>query len=182
MKRIIYVLSLLMVTGVYAQEKKPIDKTKQTETKTVKVKKDGKTIENKVKVTTTKEQAVVTKPKKNSEIDNNRVYPEVKVTKTISVDNDNDPFYDSKDKIVYYTNTDGKFAFSQDDKGFNIMDANKKSMGYAAKSAKNAYYILNTDNYSGVGYFNDQGDFVVEYYNAELGMLVEKEFKTDTEF
>lgn len=182
MKHFIYICSLLLVTGVYAQEKTPIDKTKETKTKTVKVKKNGKTVENKVKVTTTKEQAVITTPKKNSTIDNNRVYPDVKVTKTISVDNDNDPFYDSEEKIVYYTNSDGKYAFSKNDKGFKIVSSKQEDLGYAVKSVNNAYYILNLDNYSGVGYFNNEGNFVVEYYNAELDMLIEKEFKTDTEF
>lgn len=182
MKNLIYLFSLLMITGLSAQENTPIDKTKETKTKTVKVDKNGKSIENKVKVTTTKEQAVLTTPKENSKIDNNRVYPEIKVTKTISIDNDKDPFYDSKESIVYYTNAKGKFAFSKEQNGFSIKDAKNQSYGSAFKSINNAYYILNTDHYSGVGYFNDEGQFVVEYYNDDLDMLIEEEFKTDTEF
>ena len=64
-------------------------------------------------------------------------------------------------------------------KGFTLSDAEKNNIGYAARSSNNQYYILNMDNYSGVGYFNNEGNFVVEYYNSDLGVLVNKEFKTD---
>merc|ERR1711974_90033 len=88
MKYLIYAFSLLMVTGAYAQEK-PVDKVEETKTKTIKVKKDGKVVENKVKVTTSKTQEVMTTPKDSSTINNKRVFPKVKVTKTISEDLDN---------------------------------------------------------------------------------------------
>ncbi|WP_431134176.1 hypothetical protein [Psychroserpens mesophilus] len=181
MKNLIYAFSLLMVTGAYAQNK-PVDKVEETKTKTIKVKKDGEVVENKVKVTTTKEQQVKTKAEKNSTINNDRVFPKVKVTKTVSVDNDNDPFYDSTDKIEYYTNEDGKYLFTSNKKGFTMSDAQNNTIGFAARSTNNQYYILNMNNYSGVGYFNNDGNFVVEYYNSDLEMLVNKEFKTDTKF
>lgn len=181
MKHLIYAFSLLMVTGAYAQNK-PVDKVEETKTKTIKVKKDGKIVENKVKVTTTKEQSVITQKKDNSTINNTRVFPEVKVTKTISIDNDNDPFYEATDKIVYYTDDDGTYLFTSNKKGFTMSDAQQNSIGYAARSSNNQYYILNMNNYSGVGYFNNEGYFVVEYYNSDLERLVVKEFKTGTKF
>ncbi len=182
MKNLIYLLAFCLVTGVYAQEKKPVDKVEKTKTKTIKVNKNGKVIENKVKVTTSKEQAVMTTPNDSSNINNSRVYPKVKVTKTIQIDNDYDPFYESENKIVYYTDEDGKYAFTQSKNGFEMRTAENESFGYAVKSANNMFYILDVENYSGVGYFNNEGNFVVEYYNSELDMLIEKEFKTDTEF
>ena len=181
MKYLIYIFSLLLITGVYAQDK-PVDKVEETKTKTVKVNKDGEIVENKVKVTTSKTQKVMTTPKDSSTINNNRVFPKVKVTKTISVDNDNDPFYDTTDKVIYYTDGNGKYLFTSNKKGFTMRDAESNNIGYAARSTNNEYYILTMDNYSGVGYFNDEGNFVVEYYNADLEMLVTKEFKTDTKF
>ncbi|WP_152611309.1 hypothetical protein [Psychroserpens mesophilus] len=181
MKYLIYAFSLLMVTGAYAQNK-PVDKVEETKTKTIKVNKDGKIVENKVKVTTSKTQEVMTTPKDSSTINNQRVFPKVKVTKTISVDNDNDPFYDTTDKVIYYTDENGKYLFTSNKKGFTMSDAESNDIGFAARSTNNEYYILTMDNYSGVGYFNEAGNFVVEYYNADLEMLVTKEFKSDTKF
>jgi hypothetical protein len=72
--------------------------------------------------------------------------------------------------------------FTSNKKGFTISDAERNDIGFAARSSNNEYYILTLDNYSGVGYFNEAGNFVVEYYNADLEMLVTKEFNTDTKF
>jgi len=55
MKNLIYAFSLLMVTGAYAQDK-PVDKVEETKVKTIKVNENGKIVENKIKVTTKKEQ------------------------------------------------------------------------------------------------------------------------------
>lgn len=181
MKYLLYIFSLLMVTGAYAQNK-PVDKVEETKTKTVKVEKNGKIIENKVKVTTTKKQDVMTTPKGSSTINNERIFPKVKVTKTVSIDNDNDPFYDTEDKIIYYTDDRGKYIFTSNKKGFTITNPESIDIGFAARSSNNEYYILNMDTYSGVGYFNTKGNFVVEYYNSDLDLLVNKEFKTDTKF
>ena len=181
MKNLVYICFLLLAAGTYAQDQ-PVDKVEETKTKTVKVNIDGDIVENKVQVTTSKKQKVMTTPEKDSNINNDRVFPKVKVTKTISVDNDNDPFYDTTDKIVYYTDENGNYLFTSNKKGFTMSDTENNTFGYAARSTNNEYYILTMDNYSGVGYFNDDGNFVVEYYNADLEMLVTKEFKTDTKF
>ncbi|WP_299228196.1 hypothetical protein [uncultured Psychroserpens sp.] len=181
MKNLIYAFSLLMITGAYAQNK-PVDKVEETKVKTIKVEKDGKIVENKIKVTTKKEQEVMTDPNYEGTVNAPRVFPEVKVTKTVSIDNDNDPFYDSKDEIIYFTNNDSKYAFTSNESGFLMSDDNNKMFATAVRSSNSQYYILDINNYSGVGYFNDEGNFVVEYYNSDTKMLVNEEFKSNSEF
>ena len=84
MKKLIIAFSLLMVTGAFAQEK-PVDKVKETKVKTIKVKENGTIVEKKVKVTTKKEQEVMTDSSYKGTIDAPRVFPDVKVTKTVSI-------------------------------------------------------------------------------------------------
>ncbi|MGB1309235.1 MAG: hypothetical protein ACPG6B_10010 [Oceanihabitans sp.] len=38
-------------------------------------------------------------------------------------------------------------------------------------------YIFTTDNYTGVGYFDKNKTFVIEYYDGESDGLITKEFK-----
>ncbi|MCK8481859.1 hypothetical protein [Psychroserpens algicola] len=181
MKYLIYTFSLLMVAGAYAQNK-PVDKVEETKVKTIKTVEDGKVVENKVKVTTKKEQEVMTDPNYKGTIDAPRVFPKVKVTKTVSVDNDHDPFYESKDKIIYYTKDKNTFKFKAEDKGFMMADENDVMLGSAILSLNKQYYILDINNYSGIGYFNSEGNFVVEYYNSDTKTLVNEEFKNSAKF
>lgn len=111
-----------------------------------------------------------------------RIFPEVKVTKTVRVDNDRDPFYESKNTIIYHTTDDGSYAFKANDKGFMITDKDDAKTGSAILSFNKKYYILDIDNYSGIGYFNNDGNFVVEYYDSDSETLINEEFKSDPEF
>ena len=181
MKNLIYAFSLLMVTGAYAQNK-PVDKVEETEVKTIKVEKDGKIVEKKVKVTTKKEQEVMTDPNYKGTIDAPRVFPKVKVTKTVSIDNDNDPFYDTKDTLVYYLKNDNNYAFKSNDKGFMMFTEADKPYGMAIRSSNSQYYLLDMNEYSGVGYFDKKGNFVIEYYDKDTGMTIVEAFEVDTKF
>ena len=181
MKHLIYAFSLLMVTGAFAQDK-PVDKVEETKVKTMKVKKDGKIIEKKVKVTTKKEQEVITDSTYEGTIDAPRVFPKVKVTKTVSIDSDNDPFYDTTDTIVYYKKDDSRFSFKSSDNGFMMSDENDEMYGSAKRSSQSQYYILNFNNNSGLGYFNADGNFVVEYYNPKTNELIIEAFEVDSKF
>ncbi|WP_299336604.1 hypothetical protein [uncultured Psychroserpens sp.] len=181
MKHLIYVFSLLMITGAYAQNK-PVDRVKETKVKTVKVNKDGEIVENKVKIVTTKEQEVKTDPDYKGTIDAPRVFPKVKVTKEISIDNDRDPFYDSKDTMMYYNKSDNRFAFKSNDKGFIIFEENEKPFGLAIQSTNKQYYLLDLNTNSGVGYFDKKGNFIVEYYNKDTGMMIVEAFEVSSEF
>jgi hypothetical protein len=178
MKNLILVFALLIGTSIYAQD--PVkDKMKETKVKTIKVEENGKMVEKKVKVTTEQEQKIKTKIDSNHYENSNRISTPIKVTKTISIDNDNDPFYDSETNLMYYTSKENDYEFSRNKSGFVIMtsDGDKNTMfGNARLTSNKRYYLLNTNNYSGIGYFNAEGDFVVEYYDDVLGAMVIQTF------
>lgn len=178
MKNLILVCILLIGTSIYAQD--PVkDKIKETKVKTIKVEENGKIVEKKVKVTTAQEQTVKTKLDKDHYENSTRLETPVKVTKTVSIDNDKDPFYDSKTNFVYYTYKENDYKFSRNKTGFVIMTSNGNEdsiFGNARLTSNKEYYLLSTNEYSGIGYFNVEGDFVVEYYDESLQAMVVKTF------
>lgn len=181
MKYLVYSLVFLFSAGLYAQDKDPVDKMEETKVKTVKVEKDGKMVEKKVKVTTAKEQKVKSEIEPDHYENSTRIDTPVKVTQTVAMDNDDDPFYDSESTIQYYQLGNNKYTFTQNEGGFivtSMVDDEKMVYGNARLTSQNRYYILNTDTYSGLGYFNSQGDFVVEYYDDNLDAMVIKTFSS----
>ncbi|MBT8266930.1 MAG: hypothetical protein KJO41_08095 [Bacteroidia bacterium] len=178
MKNIFISAALLIFTAGFAQEN-PVDSMEETKVKTMTVEKDGETIETKVKVVTKKEQEVMTNPAQDHLRDADRYLPPTKVTKTIMVDNDNDPFYDNKTKLKYYTFKNVKYAFRADETGFMVtnFDGDKEVIfGKAVRSSLNNYYIVTLDDFAGVGYFDDNGNLIIEYYDSELDVLVSERF------
>ncbi|RIA09654.1 hypothetical protein OE09_1498 [Flavobacteriaceae bacterium MAR_2010_72] len=177
MKYLIYICSFLMFTGLYAQEK-PVDKMKETKVKTTKTKKDGKVVENKVKVITTTEQKVTTDPKLKDQRDSPRIKSPIKVTEQVVIDNDKDPFYDKMNKTVYYKNEDNPFAFKTSTQGFIISSSDNPNYATARRLITKNYYLLTTDTNYGVGYFDGEGNFVYEYFDEEEGKIVVRTFSS----
>jgi len=180
MKNLVYIFSLLMCAGIYAQNNNPVDVTDETIVKTVQVKEDGKIIEKKVKVNTVQKQEVKIDPKDRYKLNGYRMDTPVKVTKTVMVDNDGDPQYDTKTKVTYYKFNEVDYAFVPDEKGFivSVKKGDKRMpFGKARYSARNMSYIVTTDEYTGVGYFDKEKTFVIEYYDGESDGLITKEFK-----
>lgn len=200
MKSIMYIAAFMFCFTAFAQEKTektkkaenktevkkedPKDVQKETEVKTIKVKKgEGKVEEKKIKVTTTKEQTIKSEPIPDHYENSKRVETPIKVTQTVFVDLDNDPFYDTKSKVVYYTNKDKEYVFTRDDDGFVVSFDNENEdviFGKARLTSSNRYYLLKTNDYSGIGYFNADGDFVVEYYDETLDAMVVQTFKSSS--
>ncbi|MFD2823558.1 hypothetical protein ACFS5M_07750 [Lacinutrix iliipiscaria] len=180
MKNLIYIFSLLMFTGLYAQDNNPVDVTEETKVKTIKVAEQGKVVEKKVKVKTLQTQEVKIDPEDRYDLNGNRIETPVKVTKTVMVDNDKDPYYETKTKVTYYKFNDVDYTFIPDEKGFIVTIKKGDSditFGKARYSVKNMSYIFTTDKFTGVGYFDKHKTFVIEYYDGESDGLVTKEFK-----
>ena len=180
MKKLIYILALSLITGVYAQENNPVNVTEETEVKTIKVKKGDKVIENKISIKTEQTQEVKIDPKNEYDLNGDVIETPIKVTKTVKVDNDNDPYYDSKTKVTYYKFDSKDYTFIPDDKGFvvSIKEGDEDVyFGKARYSKRHSNYIISTTNYTGVGYFEKDGSFVIEYYDGKSDGIVTKEFK-----
>ena len=178
MKLKILALALMTFIGVEAQKNK--DKIVETKTRIINVMEDGEMVQKKVMVRTTKEQEVKTNQKQKGTIDADRVYPATKVSKVIYIDNDSDPFYDNESQVTYYQKDGMTYNFNPTNSGFDIIDGkNNSSFGTARISANRDVYILDTEDYSGIGYFKDN-QFVIEYYDNEGTLIIEK--FSDTEF
>lgn len=180
MKNLIYIFSLLIGLGAYAQNNNPVDVTEETTVKTVKEKVNGKIVEKKIKVKTLQTQEVKIDPKYRYDLNGKRMDTPIKVTKTIQVDKDNDVAYDTKTKVTYYKFKDKDYSFIPDEQGFvvSVKEGDKDvTFGTARYSAKNMSYIFTTDTYTGVGYFDENKTFVIEYFDGKSDGLVTKEFK-----
>src|SRR5690606_13561476 len=140
MKHVIYIAVFLVPTVFFAQEK-PTNVSEETTTKTVTVDDGREVVEKKVKVTTREEQQI-----KLAESDKHKVNQDVvdspsKVTQTIEVDNDMDPFFDSKTKSVHYTYNDDNYIFKRNDNGFIVSE-----VGADARSEEHTSELQSREN------------------------------------
>ncbi|WP_417198663.1 hypothetical protein [Bizionia sp.] len=178
MKKLVYI-GVFLISGIVFAQEKSRDKMSTTETKTITVDDGQKVTQKKVKVTTTEEGEV-----KLSEGDANKVNQErivngtdKKVTQTIEIDNDMDPFYDSKMETVNYQKDGKDYKFVKTSNGFDVSSI-KPDMEYgrAIKNVESKKYEFKTSDFSGVGYFDSEGNFVLEYYDKDTKEYVTKKF------
>ncbi|MEO6348761.1 MAG: hypothetical protein ABIO60_12710 [Aquaticitalea sp.] len=178
MKNLIYLFSFFMLSGVYAQEKKPIDKMEETTTTKTTVNKNGEKVsENTVKVTTKKEQEIKTMQQEGHTTNGDKVDTPIKVTQTIQINSDSDPFYNASDKTVYYNYNDSKYTFTSDSAGFLMTSPENPSYGEARKSASNHFYLMTIKGEPGVGYFDSNHNFIVEYYDKEKDAMMMESYE-----
>ena len=161
------ILSTIMLTGtiLYAQTDKMI--TTKTNKKT-EVTKNGVAYSTKVKVITEKSKNTQFDSNQKHQLNQNRVASPISVTKTVMIDNDMDPFYDKTTQIKYYNFKGKKYGFYVNKNSLLITyRLNNKDINSARaiKSKYNNYYVINGSDFNGVGYFNKDNDFVIEFYN-----------------
>lgn len=178
MKNLIFIFSFLMLTGAYAQEKKPIDKMEETTTTKTTINNNGEEVsENTVKVTTKKEQLIKTKQLEGNTTNGYKVDTPIKVTKMIQIDRDSDPFYDIADKTVYYNLNGEKFTLTSNSNGFLMATPSDISYGEAMKSASNHFYLMTIKGHPGVGYFDSNGNLIVEYYDKVNNVMMMESYE-----
>ncbi|NNC50641.1 MAG: hypothetical protein HKO01_08920 [Flaviramulus sp.] len=174
MKNIIYISALLLFTGAIAQEANKEAK-EETEVKIVKIKNGNKTTEKKVKVITRETGSVELAEADENKVNQDRVESVSKVEKMVMVDDDGDEDYDYITKETYYKIGDKEFLFKPNNRGFDIAFNNNEEKFVKKATALNTnasgHYIVNGEAFSGIGYFNRNGDFVIEYYNKENDTL-----------
>ncbi|GGK29412.1 hypothetical protein GCM10007962_24560 [Yeosuana aromativorans] len=181
MKNLMLLIAIILSGNAFAQEK-PKEVKQETEVKTVKTTDSDKTTEKKVKVVTRETASVELDKKDQNKTNQNRIKATKKVKKTVSVDNDNDNNYDVLSQETYYILGDEKYMFTPNKKGFDIAyDKNKDNdhlikVGKAWSTSTNGYYILNGNMHSGIGYFDSNGNFAVEYYNKDTDQVEVKTY------
>lgn len=179
MKNLLYA-GLFLISGALFAQEKPKNMSEETEVKTVKINNGEKVVENKVKVTTRTEKKVELDKADAGQVNQDMVVRDKTVKKTIAIDNDNDPFYDSEIELVTYVNDGKEYSFVRNKNGFTVaMKDSKMKYGNAMKSTLDGrYYIFNNKDYSGIGYFDQDESFVVEYYDNNSNTLITKKYLT----
>jgi hypothetical protein len=181
MKNLILVIAIMLSANLFAQES-PKEVKKETEVKIIKTKDADKTTEKKVKVITSETESVELDKKDKNKINQNRIGATKKVEKTVIIDNDDDDNYDVLTQETYYILGDETYMFTPNKKGFDIAFDKKKDnnhlikVGKAWTTSNDGYYILNGDMHSGIGYFDSNGNFAVEYFNKETNQVEVKTY------
>ena len=182
MKNIAIIITLFFTSFVIAQQK-PKNVSEETETKTVKVNDGKKVVEKKIKVTTREEQELKLAEKDKNKVNQKLVESPVKVTKTVQYDNDNDPYYDVEYQQRTFKYNGNEYAFTKDDTGFVIIDSSNKGTPFANiyRSSTDNHYIFESKNRSGIGYFDAQGNFILEYYDGKSKVLKKRVYVLELE-
>ncbi|WP_046756215.1 hypothetical protein [Kordia jejudonensis] len=166
MKKILAIALLFSGTLMFAQTEKVVtSKTKKTTTM-----KNGEMINTKVKVITEKTKQVKFDKSQRYQLNQDRVPAQTAVTKIYMIDNDKDPAYDEITKVKYYTINNKKYAFKLNDNDLDISffeNDQEVNVGRAVQSKYNDYYVINSKEMSGVGYYTKDNDFVMEYYDTD---------------
>lgn len=170
-------LSLLIIGSAFAQDK-ATEVNEKVQTKTVKVNNGEKTSEKKVKVVTRETANVKLNKDDQNEVNQKRVNTISKVEKMTMVDNDVDGEYDFLTKDTYYKIGDKNYLFKPNSRGFDIAFNNNKSKFTTVENVlitnKIGQYLINSENYAGMGYFNANNDFVIEYYDKNSDSIKTK--------
>lgn len=174
MKNLIYVSAFLLCTGVFAQEK-PKEVKEETEVKVVKSNNGKKNVEQKVKVVTRETANVELDKNDAKKVNQDRIKATKKVEKMVMVDNDGDNSYEFLTKETYFVSGDQNYKFTPSNTGFDIAFDNDNDkfikVGKAWTTSNNSVYLIRGKMHNGIGYFDAEGNFVIEYYNKDTSKM-----------
>jgi|TARA_R110000823_G_scaffold311448_1_gene437061 hypothetical protein len=166
MKKAMLLLAMVSFSVTFAQ----VDKNTNTEKQTVVTKTsvtDDKGTDTATKaVTQTKKEVLSLK-----DSDANQTNQSV-VMKPIEVDTD----------VTYdYEGNRFKFLNQKDEEGYRLMtikdNATNEEYAVIKPTSQNGYYIMSQDGRSSFGYFNADGNFVVERYDAKTDAIISEVYK-----
>lgn len=166
MRKFMIVLALAAFTSAFAQENK--NKKKETVvTKTTVTDAKGTQTSSKSISNTTKQVIGLDKNESN-QVNQNIVMQPMEVDTEVSYGFEGNRF---------------QFISQKDEDGYRLMTVrdNAKNEDYAIikPSTQNGYYILAKDGQSSFGYFNDDGNFVVERYDPNTDAVISDVYKLE---
>lgn len=164
MKTVIY-MGLFLFTGTLFAQVQPREVKEEVEVKTVKVKDNEKTSENKVRVVTRETADVELDENDKNKTNQNRLPATTKVEKMTYVDEN------VLTSETSYKMGDGNYVFSPSESGFEMSHTTSnnqsQNIGKSWASSIKGYYIVEGGPHSGIGYFDQNGNFVTEFYNKD---------------
>lgn len=170
MKNIAIALLLSLGLTATAQDKNK-NKTEEVTTTTVTVN-DGTGKPKKVTKTetTTSNQNIELKDANSTKLNKDATYTNEKVSESTKIEGDGVP--------TYYSLNGERYIFITDKTGYKVAAPTDRNYAVVRKTA-NGQYIYRTKDATSIGYFNDNGDFVVETYDDKTdGITVQTFTKT----
>lgn len=166
MKKVLIILALAAFTTGFAQENK--NKKKETVVTKTAVKSEKGTDVTTKAVTQTKKQVIALSDSDAGQVNQSVVMKPAEVDTDVSYDFDGNRF---------------KFISQKDEDGFRLMtikdNATQEEYAIIKPTSQNGYYIMSQDGKSSFGYFNTEGNFVVERYDPALGTIVSDVYKLE---
>lgn len=164
MKKVLLIFALAAFTTGFAQENTNMKK-ETVVTKTAV--KDNQGVKESTKSVSIKEKQQLELASEDSKKVNQNV-----VMSPVKVDT----------KVTYgYEGNRFKFLSQKDEEGYRLMNVkdNKTQEEYAIikPTSQNGYYIYSKNGESSFGYFNDEGNFVVESYDPKSDAVVNQVYK-----
>lgn len=165
MKRLFILTALLLGTISFAQ-------TKNTETETVTTKKT---------ITDNRGSRTETKNESQTKSHNMRLADEDanKVNQMVLME----PEQVSKNVSYDFEGEQFQFLDQEDHEGYRLMtikdNATHKEYAIIKPTSQEGYFIISKDGQSSFGYFNEEGNFIVERYDAKQDKIVSDVYKID---
>ncbi|MEM0518790.1 MULTISPECIES: hypothetical protein [Aequorivita] len=164
MKKTLLIIALAAFTAGFAQENKN-KKSETVVTKTAVKSEKGTEVSTKA-VTKTKKQILALDDSDANQTNQSVVMKPAKVNTDVSYDYDGNRF---------------QFLNQKDKDGYRLMtvkdNATQEEYAIIKPTSQNGYYIMSRDGKSSFGYFNADGNFVVERYDANLDAIVSDVYK-----
>ena len=165
MKKLFIIFALAVFTTGFAQD----NKSEQKETVTTKVTvQDDKGIHTDVeKVTRTESQAIELDPKDAGKRDRDYDLGPTKVQTDVT-----------------YKSNGNNYIFENEANGYKMLDTKdgeKKDFARLRATSQKGYYIMSQQGNSSFGYFNEDGNFVVESYNPTTDAIEQTVYKIEVE-
>lgn len=178
MKNLITILVLILGVTVYAQN---TNVTKETKTTTVTV--DDGTGEPKKLVKTQHTEArqnVEVKQTGRNTLNKDIKETPVKVTETTTISGDGIATQELGETIRYELK--GKtYILIRDNSGFKVYSPENEELGVIRKTSKTTYLYQTKDHKVSLGYFDNNGNFIIESYNNDDDSVKTERFSRITQ-
>ncbi len=176
MKTGILFAALLVTSLTWAQKK---DVTDETVIKKTVIKSENDQQEMVEKINVKQEQDIQMKEADAEKVDQSQEQTPVKVTTTKTMEGDDSVMVTENETLYKY---DGKeFSFTSNTMGFTIGEKGSSATIHVYKSDRKNTYIIEAGGASGIGYFDTDNNFVIEYLGTDKKTLIKKTYELSKE-
>jgi hypothetical protein len=161
MKNIVLALALAIGLSVNAQVNKNV--TKETTTKRTTVNNGREVKSSEVNQTRTAQQELDFKDAESNKLNKDLTPTPVAVTTSTTISGDGIPTQEI-DRSSYYTLNGQRYQFVTDKTGYRVISGDNQNFGSMRRTSNNNY-IYRSGASTSIGYFDKDGNFVVETYD-----------------